>query len=364
MAPAKKSSRARKSSGAATDAEQTSPKKSPVDAILELQRTRVVCGPDGNMYTSSSIGDGQAGGSIEDFAKDFAANLKLTVRKYDDMMMEFEVEGISCSIANALRRVMIAEVPTMAIEHVFIVNNTSIIQDEVLAHRLGMIPLRVDPRQFEFTKKGDPKTDRNTVVLKMDVGCQGDGKVFSDSLVWLSTGSEMPEETSLTGFEGDQSSWIVEPVRVVHDDILVAKLRSKQCIKLECHCVKGVGEEHAKWSPVATAWYKLYPEVVLLREASELEAAALCGELPGLVYEEDGVLRVDDAIEHPKLLEKVRRMSGEDEYKDLIQLRKRKDKFVFTIESTGAYKPHEIWKEAVDRLQSKCDKVLEGLEQS
>lgn len=39
--------------------------------------------------------------------------------------MEFEVEGISCSIANALRRVMIAEVPTMVIEHVFIVNNTS-----------------------------------------------------------------------------------------------------------------------------------------------------------------------------------------------------------------------------------------------
>ena len=362
MGSTKKSSRARKSSGEATDAKLTS-SRSTVDDILELQRTRVVCGPDGNMYTSSNIGIDHDSGSIEDFAKDFAANLKLKVRKYDDMFMEFEVEGISCSIANALRRVMIAEVPTMAIEHVFIVNNTSIIQDEVLAHRLGMIPLRVDPRQFEFKKKADPKTDRNTVVMKMDVTCQGDGKVFSDSLVWLSTGSEMPEDTGLTDFEGDQSSWIGEPVGVVHDDILVAKLRSKQCIKLECHCVKGVGEEHAKWSPVATAWYKLYPEVVLLRKASESEAEVLCGELPGLVYEEEGVLRVDDAIEHPKLLEKVRRMSGEDEYKDLIQLRKRKDKFLFTIESTGAYKPHEIWKEAVDRLQSKCDKVLEGLAQ-
>lgn len=361
MAPPKKSSKGSKAEKA-KDAETTSAVTT-VDDILELQRTRVVCGPDGNLYTSSNIGSDYANGSMEDFARDFAANLKLTVRKYDDMMMEFEVEGISCSIANALRRVMIAEVPTMAIEHVFIVNNTSIIQDEVLSHRLGMIPLRVDPRQFEFKKKDDPKTDRNTVVLKMDVAFQGDGKVFSDSLVWLSTGSEMPEQTGLTNFEGDQSTWIKEPVRVVHDDILVAKLRAKQCIKLECHCVKGVGEEHAKWSPVATAWYKLYPEVVLLREATESEAAALCSELPGLVYEEDGVLHVDDAIEHPKLLEKVRRMSGEDEYKDLIQLRKRKDKFVFTIESTGAYKPHEIWKEAVARLQSKCDKVLEGLVQ-
>mmetsp|Transcript_836 Transcript_836/g.2302 ORF Transcript_836/g.2302 Transcript_836/m.2302 type:complete len:365 (+) Transcript_836:232-1326(+) len=363
MAKTKKSSRSRKAAGDATDAKLT-PAPSPFNDILELQRTRVVCGPDGNMYTSSNIGVGNDSGSIEDFAKDFAANLKLKVRKYDDMVMEFEVEGISCSIANALRRVMIAEVPTMAIEHVFVVNNTSIIQDEVLAHRLGMIPLRVDPRLFEFKKKADPKTHRNTAVMKMDVTCEGgEGKVFSDSLVWLSTGSEMPEETGLTGFEGDQRERIEDGLSVVHDDILVAKLRSKQCIKLECHCVKGVGEEHAKWSPVATAWYKLYPEVVLLRKASKSEAEVLCGELPGLVYEEDGVLRVDDAIEHPKLLEKVRRMSGEDEYKDLIQLRKRKDKFVFTIESTGAYKPHEIWKEAVDRLQSKCDKVLEGLAQ-
>ena len=364
MAPPKKS---QKTSKAVTTPGTKSATQQSIDDILELQRTRVVCGPDGNLYTSSNIGGAQYGGdaspsSMEEFAKNFADNLKMRIRKYEDMTMEFEVEGISCSIANALRRVMIAEVPTMAIEHVFIVNNTSIIQDEVLSHRLGMIPIRVDPRQFEFKKKDDPKTAKNTIVLKMDVTCSGNGKVFSDSLVWLSQGSEMKEETGSTTFEGDQATWIHEPVKVVHDDILVAKLRAKQCIKLECHCVKGIGEEHAKWSPVATTWYKLYPEVVLLRKASKNEAELLCSELPGLLYEEGGELRVDDAINHEKLLEKVRRMSGEDEFKDLIQLRKRKDKFVFTIESTGAYKPHEIWSEAVLRLSSKCDKVLEGLQ--
>jgi len=44
---------------------------------------------------------------------------------------------------------------------------------------------------------------------------------------------------------------------------------------LEAHCIKGVGREHAKWSPVATAWYRLHPEVVLSRRVAGEEAAAL-----------------------------------------------------------------------------------------
>lgn len=62
----------------------------------------------------------------------------------------FELVGVDAPIANALRRILLAEVPTMAIETVFIKCNTSILQDEVLAHRLGLIPLAIDPRLFEF----------------------------------------------------------------------------------------------------------------------------------------------------------------------------------------------------------------------
>lgn len=48
----------------------------------------------------------------------------------------------------------IFQVATMAIEKVYMYNNTSIVQDEVLAHRLGLVPLKVDPRFFEFRNKG------------------------------------------------------------------------------------------------------------------------------------------------------------------------------------------------------------------
>ncbi len=64
----------------------------------------------------------------------------------------FELIGVGPPIANALRRILLSEVPSVAIDTVFITRNTSILQDEVLAHRLGLIPLSIDPRQFEFFK--------------------------------------------------------------------------------------------------------------------------------------------------------------------------------------------------------------------
>ena len=62
--------------------------------------------------------------------------------------MEFDLIGVDAAIANAFRRILLAEVPTMAIEDVYIWNNTSVIQDEVLAHRLGLIPIKADPAKF------------------------------------------------------------------------------------------------------------------------------------------------------------------------------------------------------------------------
>lgn len=58
--------------------------------------------------------------------------------------LRFRVENIDVAIANTLRRIMISEVPSMAIELVKIINNTSCLNDEYIAHRLGLIPLRIN----------------------------------------------------------------------------------------------------------------------------------------------------------------------------------------------------------------------------
>jgi DNA-directed RNA polymerase II subunit RPB3 len=67
-------------------------------------------------------------------------NVKLIELKND--YASFELSNTDVSMANSLRRIMIAEVPTLAIEFVEFEVNTSAMQDEFIAHRLGLIPLR------------------------------------------------------------------------------------------------------------------------------------------------------------------------------------------------------------------------------
>ena len=83
----------------------------------------------------------------------------------------FEIKGVDVSFANALRRIMIAEVPSVAIEKVYIFDNTSIIHDEVLAHRLGLVPINVDPRLLTEVEDEDALTDENTLVFRLKVSC-------------------------------------------------------------------------------------------------------------------------------------------------------------------------------------------------
>lgn len=60
----------------------------------------------------------------------------------------------------------------MAIERVLVLNNTSIMADEVLAHRLGLVPIKADPSQFEYKHPEDDATDLNTIVFQLNVRCE------------------------------------------------------------------------------------------------------------------------------------------------------------------------------------------------
>jgi DNA-directed RNA polymerase I and III subunit RPAC1 len=92
-------------------------------------------------------------------------------------------------------------VPTIAIEHVWIAVNSSIIQDEVLAHRVGLIPIKADARKLDYVI-GDEETDKDTIVFHFDVECttanvpgSSEPKVvnanaLSGALKWLPQGSQ------------------------------------------------------------------------------------------------------------------------------------------------------------------------------
>ncbi len=103
--------------------------------------------------------------------RDFIAQCDIEILKLDDEEIVFDLIGAEPPLANALRRILLAEIPTMAIEKVTMWQNTSIIPDENLAHRVGLIPIKADPRLFNFHKRqeqGDEPVDPTTLYTEED----------------------------------------------------------------------------------------------------------------------------------------------------------------------------------------------------
>lgn len=109
----------------------------------------------------------------------------------DDDTLIIEFINVDTSFVNALRRILLSEIPTVALEHIYMWNNSSIIHDEVLAHRLGLIPIQLDARYLDdiitpvtanpneiilddennASQEEFVPTDRNTVVFRLAVSC-------------------------------------------------------------------------------------------------------------------------------------------------------------------------------------------------
>lgn len=277
----------------------------------------------------------------------FDQNLQVSVTRLTTEQCEFEVVGIDASISNALRRTLIAEVPTVAIEHVYIWNNTSIIQDEVLSHRLGLVPLAVDPSKLTF-KLDDEANDQNTVVFNLKAECRKKGGskegtmegryVYSSQLEWDP--------------KGDQSETMADkPPRPVNLDIVLAKLAPGQSMEMELHCEKGIGKDHAKFSPVATASYRLLPHIEILKMIPEPLIPKLISCFPEGVLERGGEhgVRVADARKDTVSREVLRH----PEFEGMVRLGRVQDHFLFSAESTGVYEPEALLPAAIDVLRKK-----------
>eukprot|EP00262_Sarcandra_glabra_P006740 TRINITY_DN1923_c0_g1_i1.p1 TRINITY_DN1923_c0_g1~~TRINITY_DN1923_c0_g1_i1.p1 ORF type:complete len:369 (+),score=68.97 TRINITY_DN1923_c0_g1_i1:191-1297(+) len=347
---------------------------------LQLQRTRVFCASDAPTHAESV----QYSGAYASMGVDnslrldgFCNNFRVEVVRLSEEDIEFDLIGIDASLANAFRRILISELPTMAIEKVLVANNTSIIQDEVLAHRLGLIPIKADPRLFEYMTENDTSNEKNTIVFKLDKQCKrGESRitVYSNELKWLPNGSELQMESTdpsskpktYTSFGCSQDSlpeFSNNPIGPTHPDIILARLGPGQAIELEAHAVKGVGKTHAKWSPVATAWYRMLPEVVLLQEVEDDKAEVLVRKCPVNVFdiEDVGMGTKKAIVSRPRACTLCRECIRGEDWEKRVALRRVKDHFIFTIESTGALPPEVLFTEAVKILEEKCERVITEL---
>ncbi len=159
---------------------------------------------------------------------------KVKVLQESDDEISLQLEGVDRSYANAVRRFCISEVPSMAIDDIVILENSSVLYDEILAHRLGMVPLRTDLERYVLPERCD---------CGNPLGCQK-CRVL---LVLDATAKERPR----TVVSGDLVSEDRE-VCPVNPNIPIVKLAVGQGGGVEAYARLGRGKEHAKWQP-ATA---------------------------------------------------------------------------------------------------------------
>lgn len=312
--------------------------------------------------------------NLQNFRKIF--KIQVIRESEDQRELEFDLIGYPVSFANAFRRVLLSEVPSMAIEKVYIVNNTSLIQDEVLAHRLGLIPLRADPRLFEYpsasAKDEDEVSDQDTLRYELKVTCTWDHQapkdsrrtsdVYKNSNVYSKDIKWVP-----IGRQAELYSRGAEELGVLEDDILLCKMRPGQEIHAFMHAVKGIGRDHAKFSPVATASYRLLPEIKLIRRVKGEMADRLknCFS-PGVievVEKKPGDPNSREArVKNARYDSCSRNVFQHEDLKSCVRLGRVRDHAIFTIESVGTLPSAILFVEAVKILKGKCKTFLEELE--
>ncbi|EPZ35785.1 insert subdomain of RNA polymerase alpha subunit [Rozella allomycis CSF55] len=260
---------------------------------------------------------------------------KITVQEVKSDSIKFTLSDCDLSLANGLRRILLAEVPTIgnliifkskAIDLVEIELNSSVICDEMLSQRLGLIPLTSSTvNNFKYTRDCNCLEHCNlcSVELYLHAKCEDDQTKDVTSVQLI---SQNPDVVPIKTSEGDKG-------------VLIVKLRKNQEVKLKCIAKMGVAKEHSKWAPVSAVEFEYDPDN-LLRHTTFWVEEDIDKEWPKSRYSEREKYPVDEAFDpHAE-----------------------PDKFYFNVETTGAMKPEEVLISALQVLQKKLGVVQLGLE--
>ncbi|KAK0537041.1 RNA polymerase II subunit 3 [Tilletia horrida] len=280
---------------------------------------------------------------------------KVTVQQLTSERVAFTLENVDLSFANALRRVMIAEVPTLAIEHVEIRANTTVLPDDMIAHRMGLIPLisKHCMQSMRLQEDCDCETeegcDNCAVELELKASCT-EGMLTITSKTHLirsatfgaASGLTMPDvplDPQLAAWRDPNFGMPID-FRAGEDmGIVVARLRKGQELHLRCVARRGFGKEHAKWSPIAAVGFEYDPHNKLRHTSYwyELDAKAEWPESENAKHEDPPE---EDAP---------------------FDYQAKANKFYFDVETTGSMDPAEIVETALQILQLKTAAVIQEL---
>ena len=239
---------------------------------------------------------------------------------------------------------------------------------------------------FKKPAEGEAHTgssDYNTIVLKLQIECtraEGAQKDEDDPAKLYNNAHVYAKDLTFhpVGRQTQFFSEALGPIRPVNPEILLAKMRPGQIIDMEMHCIKGIGADHAKFSPVATASYRLLPTIQILNPILGVDAKKFARCFPKGVIglekvtdaeaEKDGSGYEGQAGQLKAVVKNTfkdtvsRECLRHDEFIGKVKLGRVRDHFIFSVESTGQQNSDVLFLESVKLLKAKCIRLKRNLD--
>ncbi len=271
---------------------------------------------------------------------------------------------------NSLRRAIIADVPKMAITKVRFeqgvtqdengdyIESVNVLSDEVLSHRLAMIPVPTFLDEFCF-----PEDDPNNENLPEDQW----GSPLSQIIYHLSKKGPSGKGDELITVYAEDLNVLGETklqIKDEHKKIPITVLSNGQYLELYAYATLGRGRDHAKWSPAAAVTFQPRQKAVLKNATKakvlfDLNLTSKSGrKIESGMFKNKECTDVDAVLDLEKALHQVGYGTGrEEDFADAIVMEDIPDEYVFSFESDGSLSPEEIFNKACEELVSRFDKI-------
>lgn len=287
------------------------------------------------------------------------------------------IKNTDSAQVNALRRTIIADVPKLAISRVDfsqgvtqdnkgeVFESVNALPDEVLAHRLAMVPVPTNPDEGLYFPDECP----NCIDLApKDKGCPSCQVLYTLSSRGPNAEAEDQFKTVYTGDLTTISDPIFD-VREEHRRIPLTILAKGQYLEFYAFAVLGRGRDHAKFTPASAITFRPNRKAILnnAKAAETLFALDLTAndgtKIDKKLFTKNECTDVDKVLDLEKAMHQVGPGTGRDEaFADAITFETIPNEFVFMFESDGSLTPEQIMNSAMSELKDRFSRITEELD--